>query len=62
MSVIKGTCMERLPGDVPGTRSGDRIFDGWYTADGAYFDGTTPVVEDIVVYERSHEVSGTDGN
>ena len=54
--------MEGLPGDVPGTRSGDRIFDGWYTADGAYFDGTTPVVEDIVVYERSHEVSGTDGN
>lgn len=62
MSVIKGTCMERLPGGVPGTRSGDRIFDGWYTADDAYFDGTTPVEEDIVVYERSHEVSGKDGN
>lgn len=60
VSVIKGTCMERQPGGVPGTLSGDRIFDGWYTEDGTYFDDTVPVVEDMVVYERSHEALGTD--
>lgn len=60
MSVIKGACMERLPGGEPGTQSGDWIFDGWYMENGTYFDDTIPVMEDISVYERSHEVLGTD--
>lgn len=60
MSVIKGACMERLPGGEPGTQSGDWIFDGWYMENGTYFDDTIPVMEDIAVYERSHEVLGTD--
>ena len=60
VSVIKGECMERMPGAAPGTLSGDRMFDGWYTEEGTYFDTATPVVKDIVVYERSHEITGTD--
>lgn len=60
VSVIKGECMERMPGAAPGTLSGDRMFDGWYTEEGTCFDTATPVLKDIVVYERSHEMTGTD--
>lgn len=57
VSVIKGECLKRLPGREPGTSYGDSVFDGWYRSDGAYFDETTPVDEDITVYARSHEAS-----
>ena len=60
MGVIKGERLERLPGEAPGTQYGDRIFDGWYTEDGVLFDGTTPIEEDIVVFARSHKISGTE--
>lgn len=60
MGVIKGERLERLPGEAPGTQDGDRIFDGWYTEDGVLFDGTEPVEENITVYARSHEISGTE--
>lgn len=55
MSVIKGESLKRLPGREPGTLDGDRVFDGWYTEDGSYFDEMTPVDGDIAVYVRSHE-------
>lgn len=55
MSVLKGERLKRLPGNEPGTQEGDRIFDGWYTEDGAFFDDTTPVTKDVTVYARSHE-------
>ena len=60
VSVIKGACMERLPGAEPGTVSGDRMFDGWYTQEGTRFDTTTPVLTDMAVCERRHEVSRAD--
>ncbi|MDE5937921.1 MAG: CotH kinase family protein [Lachnospiraceae bacterium] len=60
MGVIKGERLERLPGEAPGTQDEDRIFDGWYTEDGVLFDGTEPVEENITVYARSHEISGTE--
>lgn len=60
MSVIKGACLERMPGDEVGTIFGDRVFDGWYTEDGIYFDETTPVREDVVLYAESHVISGTE--
>lgn len=60
VSVLKGACMERLPGEEPGTLSGDRMSDGWYTEDGTFFDAATPVMEDMTVYARSHEVIETD--
>ncbi len=60
VSVIKGTRMQGMPGSEPGTKDGDRVFDGWYTQDGVCFDGTVPVVEDIMVYEKSHEVPVAD--
>ena len=52
--------MERLPGAEPGTVSGDRMFDGWYTQEGTRFDTTTPVLTDMAVCERRHEVSRAD--
>lgn len=60
VSVEKGACMERLPGAEPGTVGSDSVFDGWYTEDGRFFDETTPVVEDMAVYERRHALSGTE--
>lgn len=57
VSVIAGETMERLPGSEPGTVSGDRMFDGWYRADGTLFDGTEPVYEDMTVYAKSHSLS-----
>lgn len=57
VSVIRGESLERMPGAEPGTISGERMFDGWYTEDGSVFDGTTPVEEDTVVYARSHVIS-----
>lgn len=59
VSVAKGACMERMPGAEPGTQEGDRMFDGWFTQDGAIFDRMTPVVEDITVHAGSHEISET---
>lgn len=56
VSVIKGERLKRLPGSEPGTMDGDRMFDGWYTESGIYFNEATPVDEDITVYARSHEV------
>lgn len=56
VSVIKGESLKRLPGSEPGTMDGDRMFDGWYTESGIYFNEATPVDEDITVYARSHEV------
>lgn len=60
VSVKKGSRMERLPGEKPGTVSGDNVFDGWYTEDGVSFDGSLPVEEDIVVYAREHKISGAE--
>lgn len=57
MSVAKGERLERMPGDVPGTKDGERVFDGWYTEDGMFVDDTTPILEDMTVYARSHETS-----
>lgn len=54
VSVIRGETVESLPIGEPGEREGDRVFDGWYRADGRPYDGTEPVVEDITVYGRSH--------
>ena len=55
IGVVKGECLERLPGVAPGTQDGDRIFDGWYTEDGLLLDETRPIDADITVYERSHK-------
>lgn len=60
MSVIKGACLERMPGDEPGTQYGEWVFDGWYTEDGVLIDDTTPIEEDIAVYVRRHKITGTD--
>lgn len=60
MSVIKGACLERMPGDEPGTQYGEWVFDGWYTEDGVLIDETTPIEEDIAVYVRRHKITGTD--
>ena len=60
VSVKKGSRMERLPGEKPGTVSGDNVFDGWYTEDGVSFDGSLPVEEDTAVYARNHKVSGAE--
>lgn len=54
VSVIRGENFERLPVGEPGDRDGDRVFDGWYTADGRLYDGTEPVLKDITVYGKSH--------
>ena len=59
MSVLKGERLERMPGAEPGTVSGDRVFDGWYTEEGIRIDETTPVSEDVTIYARSSEVTGT---
>lgn len=56
VSVIAGNSLERLPGSEPGTVSGDRMFDGWYTEEGKLLDTMTPVREDITVYSKSHVV------
>lgn len=56
VSVIAGRTLERMPGSEPGTVSGDRMFDGWYTEEGALLDTATPVSEDITVYSKSHGV------
>lgn len=58
VSVKRGACLERMPGGKSGTVSGDRMFDGWYTEEDMPFDETTPVREDITVYEKSHGVTG----
>lgn len=60
MGVIKGECLEKLPGREPGTSDGERVFDGWYTENGLLVDESTPVVEDITVYARSHEDTAQD--
>ena len=60
VSVIAGRTLEKMPGSDPGTASGDWMFDGWYTEEGVFFDGTEPVFEDITVYEKSHRLSGTE--
>ena len=60
IGVIKGECLEKLPGGEPGTVSGGRVFDGWYTEEGMPFDDTTPVMEDILVYERKSDVGYSD--
>lgn len=60
MSVIKGACLERMPGDEPGTQYGEWVFDGWYTEDGVLIDETTPIEEDIAVYASRHKITGTD--
>lgn len=54
VSVIRGEALGSLPIGEPGDREGDRIFDGWYTADGSLYDGTEPVLKDITVYGKSH--------
>ncbi len=59
VSVVKGACMERMPGAEPGTQEGNRVFDGWYTQDGTLIDRETPIEEDITVYAKYHEVSET---
>lgn len=59
VSVAKGACMERMPGSEPGAQEGNRVFDGWFTQDGTLIDRETPVEEDITVYAKYHEVSGT---
>ena len=56
VSVIAGKTLDRLPGSEPGTVSGDRVFDGWYTQEGEMLDTETPVCEDITVYSKSHGV------
>ncbi len=56
VSVIAGRMLERLPGSEPGTVSGDRMFDGWYTEEGTPLDTATPVSEDVTVYAKSHGV------
>ena len=56
MSVIAGRMLEELPGSKPGTVSADLMFDGWFTEEGELFDATTPVLKDITVYSKSHEV------
>ncbi len=56
VSVIAGRALERLPGSEPGTVSGDRVFDGWFTETGMLLDTGTPVFEDITVYSKSHGV------
>lgn len=60
MGVIKGERLERLPGEAPGTQEGEWVFDGWHTDDGTFFDETTPVEENITVYEKRHKIIGTD--
>lgn len=54
VSVIQGETFESLPIGEPGDRDGNRVFDGWYTADGRLYDGTEPVLKDITVYGKSH--------
>lgn len=54
VSVIRGETFESLPIGEPGDRDGNRVFDGWYTADGRLYDGTEPVLKDITVYGKSH--------
>lgn len=56
VSVIAGRTLEKLPGREPGTMDGDQMFDGWYTEEGERFDAATPVLEDMTVYSKSHEV------
>lgn len=58
VSVIKGESLQSVPIGDPGTRSGERIFDGWYTAEGELFDSAEPVCRDITVYSRSHIATG----
>lgn len=59
VSVIRGETIESLPIGEPGDRDRNRVFDGWYTADGRLYDGTEPVLKDITVYGKSH-TSDTD--
>lgn len=56
VSVIAGSMLEKLPGSEPGTMEGDQMFDGWYTEEGERFDTATPVLKDMTVYSKSHEV------
>ena len=56
VSVIAGRMLEELPGSKPGTVSADLMFDGWFTEEGELFDATIPVLKDITVYSKSHEV------
>ena len=58
VSVIAERTLEKLPGSEPGTVSGEWMFDGWYTEEGAFFDGTEPILKDTTVYSKSHRISG----
>lgn len=60
VSVIKGETIESLPIGEPGDQELDRVFDGWYDADGRLYDGTEPVLEDMTLYGKSHIVSGAE--
>lgn len=60
VSVIKGETIESLPIGEPGDQELDRVFDGWYDADGRLYDGTEPVLEDMTLYGKSHIVSETE--
>lgn len=60
VSVIKGETIESLPIGEPGDRELDRVFDGWYDADGRFYDGTEPILEDMTLYGKSHIVSGAE--
>lgn len=57
VSVIRGETLADMPIGEPGTMDGDKMFDGWYTEDGRFFDGVEPILEDITVYGRCHRVS-----
>ena len=57
MGVKKGERLERMPREKAGTVNGEWVFDGWFTQDGVFFDGTEPIEEDITLYARSHKVS-----
>lgn len=54
MSVIAGECPGELPIGEIGSVSDDMVFEGWRTQDGALYDGTQPLYEDITVYGTGH--------
>lgn len=56
VSVSAGSSLEKLPGSEPGTVSGDRMFDGWYTQEGKMLTIGMPITQDITVYSKSHEL------
>lgn len=57
MSVIAGECLGTLPIGEVGSVSDGWVFDGWYTQEGALFDGTEPLYEDVTVYGMGHPVT-----